>query len=44
MVHLCSVAMEVAGEKAGGTGDPMVGKGRQAQATAFKTPKTRKPI
>ena len=44
LARVCSVAAEVAGEKAGGMEDPMSGKGGQAQAMAFKTLQTRKLI
>ena len=44
MAHVCSKAEEVAREKAGGTGDPISGKGGQAQTMAFQTLRIRKLI
>ena len=37
MAHMCSEAVEVAREKAEGTGDPISGKGGSAQTIAFQT-------
>lgn len=44
MAHVCSKAEEVAREKAEGTGDPISGKGGQAQTMAFQTLRIRKLI